>query len=419
MRIAYITAGAAGTICGNCLKDNALAAALHDAGHDVLLLPAYTPLRTDETDVSDSRIVFGGINLYLQGKYSFFRNHGILDGLLDSPRLLRWTSSFAIDTDPAQLGAMTRDMFQGERGPYRREMAKLLAVLRDFEPEVAHLTNSMLASMAEPIRQQLGVPVVCSLQGEGDFLAKLPNPYRDECYELLRRHSAHIDAYVAPCGDQADVLADQLGQNAGRIETILPGIALTGFPEPRGSNGSGFAVGFLARVSEEKGLHLLAEAVERLQRQHADRTVELRVAGWRGADAKEYAAKLRERFQFADHGYLSRDEKLAFLAGLDAFSVPATYRASKGLYCLEALAAGVPVAQPRIGAFPELLEATGGGVLCAPNDSADLARKLEALMLDRERARQLGLAGRRAVQADFHAGRMASETLTLYGEVLA
>jgi hypothetical protein len=37
-----------------------------------------------------------------------------------------------------------------------------------------------------------------------------------------------------------------------------------------------------------------------------------------------------------------------------------------GLYVLEALAMGVPVVEPAIGAFPELLEMTGGGVLCGP-----------------------------------------------------
>ena len=414
MTIAYITAGAAGTLCGNCLGDNALALALKRQGHDVLLLPAYTPLLTDDTDVSDERVVFSGINLYLQAKYSFFRSSGVLDRVLDNPRLLRWVSKFGVDTEPAKLGEMTQDMLRGAEGPYHREMQKLVAVLQAVRPAIVHLTNSMLASTAEPIKQHLGVPVVCSLQGEADFLAGLPEPYREACYGLLRRHAAHIDAFVAPCADQADSMAAQLGIEAAQIETVLPGISLEGFERRRKLRDDRFVVGFLARISEEKGLHLLADAVSHLRRQHPDRTVELRVAGWRRDSATEYLSRTGERFQFEDFGYLSRNAKLDFLHGLDAFSVPTTYRASKGLYVLEAMAAGVPVVQPGIGVFPELLKATGGGLTCEAGDSQDLAAKLGTLMTDSVHANRLGIGGQQAVRERFHIGRMASQTAALY-----
>lgn len=417
MTIAYITAGAAGTICGNCLKDNALAAALQRQGHDVVLLPAYTPLLTDETDVSDARIVFGGINLYLQGKFSFFRSTGILDWFLDHPRLLRWASGFAVDTDPANLGAMTRDMFQGTSGPYRREMRKLVDVLREIRPRIVHLTNSMLASMAEPIKRHLGTPVICSLQGEADFLNGLPEPYRATCYALLERHAAHIDRFVAPCKDQTLTMAHILGSAIDRVDTILPGIAVEGFRKRSRSTDGRFVVGFLARISPEKGLNVLAKAVGLLRARHPNRTVELRVAGWRADNMSEYVDGLRQRYGFEDLGYVSRRDKIEFLAGLDAFSVPTTYRASKGLYVLEALAAGVPVVQPRIGVFPELVEATGGGYLCEPDDSGDLACKLELLLADADATSQRGAEGRRSVHAEFHADRMALETIALYERI--
>lgn len=414
MRIAYITAGAAGTVCANCLKDNALAAALQRQGHEVLLLPAYTPLLTDEQDVSEARVVFGGVNLHLQGKYAFFRKHRALDRLLDHPAFLRWTSGFSIDTDPAYLGAMTLNMSRGEAGPHRREMAKLVAVLRDFDPQVVHLTNSLLACMAGPVRRELGVPVVCSLQGEAEFLAGLPSPYREDCIELLRSHAAQIEAFVACCRDQVEAMAEPLGGRARRIETVRPGITLDGARGPRRERRAAFAVGFLARIVEEKGLELLAEAVDRLRREHPERRIELRVAGWRGARGRAHLGALRKRHEFEDLGYLPRAGKFDFLAGLDAFSVPTAYRAAKGLYVLEALAAGVPVVQPRIGVFPEWIEATGGGLTCEPGDSADLAAKLAELLVDSARAERLGLQAQKVVRAEFHADRMASETVAVY-----
>src|SRR3989304_4380672 len=96
MKIAYIAAGAAGMVCGSCLHDNTLAAALLELGQDVVLVPTYTPLRTDEPDVSHRRVFFGGINAYLQQRWSLFRRTPWwLDRLLDSPALLERLSERA------------------------------------------------------------------------------------------------------------------------------------------------------------------------------------------------------------------------------------------------------------------------------------------------------------------------------------
>src|SRR3954469_2585746 len=111
MRIAYITAGAAGMVCGSCMHDNTLVSALTAAGHDALLIPTYTPIRTDEQDVSQGRIFFGGINVYLQQKWWLFRyTPWLLDRLLDFPPLLRWVSKFAVQIEAKKLGELTISM---------------------------------------------------------------------------------------------------------------------------------------------------------------------------------------------------------------------------------------------------------------------------------------------------------------------
>src|SRR5215510_8444342 len=98
MKIAFITSGAAGMYCGSCMKDNTLVAALTALGHDALLIPTYTPIRTDEEDVSQKRVFFGGINVYLQQKLGLFRHTPwLLDRLLDAPRLLRSVARFAVN----------------------------------------------------------------------------------------------------------------------------------------------------------------------------------------------------------------------------------------------------------------------------------------------------------------------------------
>ncbi|MCR9119204.1 MAG: glycosyltransferase family 1 protein, partial [bacterium] len=86
MKIAYLTAGAAGMFCGSCMHDNTLARALIARGVDVQLIPLYTPIRTDEDSVTVDRVFFGGVNVYLQEKIPLFRYlPRIFDRWFDSP----------------------------------------------------------------------------------------------------------------------------------------------------------------------------------------------------------------------------------------------------------------------------------------------------------------------------------------------
>ena len=151
----------------------------------------------------------------------------------------------------------------------------------------------------------------------------------------------------------------------------------------------------------------------------------LRIAGSLTAGDKAFVAGLTDDLRGAGLAArvemlpnLDRAQKIAFLQSLSVFSVPATYGESFGLYVLEALACGVPVVQPRHGPFPELLEATGGGVLCAPGDHDDLAAKLEELLLDEPRRAALGAAGRQKVLTAFSIERAAREVAEVLRIVL-
>src|SRR3972149_3165394 len=117
MKIVYLAAGAAEMYCGSCLHDNTLAAALLELGHDVLLMPTYTPIRTDERDVSQKRLFFGGINVYLQQKSALFRHTPWwLDRVLDRPGLIKLATKLGPGVDAARLGDLTVSMLEGAHG---------------------------------------------------------------------------------------------------------------------------------------------------------------------------------------------------------------------------------------------------------------------------------------------------------------
>jgi glycosyltransferase involved in cell wall biosynthesis len=109
---------------------------------------------------------------------------------------------------------------------------------------------------------------------------------------------------------------------------------------------------------------------------------------------------------------------LEFLRTLSVFSVPATYGEAFGLYLIESLAAGVPVVQPAHSAFPEVVQATGGGLLCDAHDLNALADALGTLLLDPARARALGESGRKAVAEKFSAATMARQVADLCAEAI-
>src|ERR1051325_6357036 len=95
MRIASITAGAAGMFCGSCLRDNTLAAALTRLGHDCQLLPTFTPLTLDEPDQSTGRVFLGGVNVYLDEFRMLRWVPYALRRWLDRPGVLRFASRFS------------------------------------------------------------------------------------------------------------------------------------------------------------------------------------------------------------------------------------------------------------------------------------------------------------------------------------
>lgn len=427
MRIAYLAAGAAGMYCGSCLHDNTLAAALLKLGEDVVLAPIYTPLRTDEADVSEPRVFFGGINAYLQQKFPLFRRTPRwLDGWLDRPALLRLATRNAGSVDPAKLGDMTVSMLRGEAGYQRKELIKLVDWLIDeVQPDVVHLSNSLMLGLARMIAQRCGPPVVCSLSGEDIFIEKLTPPHYEQARQLLRERAQEVSAFVALNGYFAEFMTDYLAVPAERVHVIPHGLDLAGHgdrtPRPEGAPRR---VGFLARICHDKGLHLLADACESLARDGAGPPLELHAAGYLGAADRPYLAAIERRVaagplagKFRYHGELDRAEKITFLQSLDVMCTPTVYRESKGLPVLEAWANGVPVVVPRHGTFPELVAATGGGVLHEPHDAADLAAKLAQLLSDPARGDKLGCAGQQAVRDRYHAEAMARRTRELYRDL--
>lgn len=414
--------------CGSCLRDNALAAELLRQGHDCILLPLYTPLRTDEPGVSMEKVFFGGISVYLEQHSALFRKTPAwMDKLWDSSLAIKLATKRSISVDPKQLGELTISMLKGELGHQRKEVDKLVEWLKVQDtPEVVALQNSMLIGLAAPLKRALRRPLVCTLQGEEFFLDGLQEPYRSEALQLIRASIAHVDAFVAVSQYGAEFMAGYLSIPREKIHVVPLGIHPHDFAPRNGQHESEtFTVGYLGRIAPEKGLHLLAEAYKLFRERHSTANARLEAAGWMPPEGKAYLADIEEKLsewglrkEFHYHGELDRQGKVEFLRRLTVFSMPATYPEPKGLTILEAMAAGVPVIQPRYGSFPEMVERTGGGLLVEPNDAASLAESLATLYQNSELAADLGRKAAAGVQAHYSVAQMAVRAVEVYSSLV-
>ena len=402
--------------CGNCFRDNALVAELRRQGHAPVMVPLYLPMTLDEENQSaGTPIFFNGIKVYLEQVFPRFRRAPQwLHKLVASPVLLKLVTGRAAKTRAAEVGDLTLSMLRGEEGNQARELEELIAWLRTQpKPDVVCLSNAMLVGLARRVKRELGVSVVCTLQGEDAFLDGMPEPVRGEVWRTLAERGRDVDLFVAPSRYFGELMAKRLALPAERWCVVPNGISLEGY-HAAGSAAEPPALGFFARMCPEKGLDMVVEAFIEIRKRGRVPRLQLRIGGACGPGDTAFVNRLKQRLAAAGlagdvefHPNLSRAEKLAFLRSLTVFSVPALYGEAFGLYVIEALASGVPVVQPRVAAFPELIAATGGGVLCEPGSVGALAEAIEALVLDRARARALGEAGRRAVEKSFSVRAMA------------
>ncbi len=423
-KIIYLTAGAAGMFCGSCMHDNALAKALATQGWDIQLVPTYTPIRTDEDDFSIDHVLFGGLNVYLQQKLPFFRHlPSVFARWLDNPRLIRRVTAKAMETDAQTLGALTLSMLKGTHGNQRREVQRMCQWLTSENPDLLIFTNILIGGCIEQIKQELGIPVLVTLQGDDIFLDSLKEPFRTECLAQINRIAESVDGFIVHTEfyrqymseyfgiAQQRIYVTPLGLDVGDFERFVADSSESSLPrQPR-------VIGYLARLAPEKGLQHLVDAFIRLKALPGFEDVQLQVAGWLGPQQQSFAADLWNRLDdaglHADYKYLGsidREAKLQMLSEIDVLSVPAEFKEPKGLYALEALAAGVPVVQPDHGSFPELIQSSGGGVLFEHGNVAALVEGLAELLEDAEKRRSLGRAGQTFVHKFRNASAMAKST---------
>jgi len=410
--------------CGACARDIALVRGLIERGHDVEVVPLYTPLRFDGPEpIATTPVMLGGINAYLEQYLPFWRwAPAWLRKPLDSPSVLSFATRFAVSTEASDLGPMIVSVLRGMEGKQRRSLCEVIRyVVETAKPDLVSVTNSLLTGVAPELKRLSGVPIVSALQGEDSFLDAAPEPHRSQARQVLRENARSVDLFISPSEAYASTMAEYLDVAPERIRVVRTGID----PGPYRRSGRNrpypFTIGYLSVITPAKGLDILIDTVLNLLKK--GEKLELVIAGrvldrayWKDIVGRIDAAEQTSHVRYL--GEVDFNDKVRFYKGCSVVCLPTRIAEARGVVALEAQASGVPVVVPDRGIFPEMLSLTGGGLLYPAGDTEALEAMLTDLIRNPERAIALGDAGAEGVPRHFSADQMVEGTLAVFEDAL-
>ncbi len=428
MKIINIVPGFGGTFyCGNCLRDSGFTQALQSLGHEAHTLPIYLPLFTGKEQNENSTPVFyGAVNIYLKQNYSIFRHMPAwLYRFFNSASILKYAAKKAGSTRAHGLEEMTLSMLRGHEGYQKEELQMLIDYLRDYEkPDVVHLSNALLLGLAHKIKNELGIPVVCSLQDEDVWVDAMFDNYKQKVWNMMSEKARDVDAFIAVSDFFANVMKKKMRIPGAKLHTVHVGINPNNYTIHKPATDNPI-IGYLSRMNKENGFGIFVDAFILLRKNRKFNNVKLRVSGGStGDDIKFIRTQIRklkkinlhEDIQFVEE--YSIEELDSFFDGLTLLSVPVLNGEAFGLYQLESLASGIPLVQPALGAFPEIIGATGGGVVFEPNTPQALAAKWDEVLSNPETLNTMSMNGQKSVSNIFHINSLADNIVGVYEKVV-
>ncbi len=427
MKIAHIIPGSGGSFyCGNCMRDSKYIRALIDLGHQVIKVPLYLPLFEDAHDLDEVPVFYGAVNLYLKQQFPIFRHMPLfIEHALDSKGVLEMAARKAGSTRAKGLEEMTISMLLGEDGNQKEELERLVDWLVDeAKPDVVHLSNALLLGLAHRIKQRMNVAVVCSLQDEDVWVDAMDDHYRQKVWDLMSERGKDVDIFIPVSNFFAAEIHKRMVIHESKMIPVHIGVDTEDY-SPKNILDKEPVIGYLSRMCEENGLAVLVDAFILLRKNPEYATVKLKITGGKTGDDIHFIKKQKHKISKSrlenDVFWVEEfegEERQHFFDSVRLISVPVLNGEAFGLYMLEAMASGIPMVQPALGAFQEVIETSGGGVIYAENTPELLAEALAALIFSDVKLQELSAAGISGVKEHFDIHAQAKKMVKVYESAL-
>lgn len=420
MKILFIIPGSGDSFyCGNCFRDNLHASALRKAGHEVLIMPLYLPLK-DKSFQADTPLFFPATTYYVAQKY--FKNRKMpkwLERFTASGPMLDIASSMSGTTSAEGMDEMTLSMITGDDPAFVEHVRQLTDWIVDQEqPDVIHLSSTLLSGIAKEIKKRMAVPIVCSVQDEEVWIDSLDEKGAYNAWQGIKDNLHHIDSFITTSGFYKSFLRERIPELKA-VEVIYPGIDRAKYASD--VYPANPTIGFFYRMNKENGLDILAEAFVKLKKKGSVNNLKLKIGGGFTGSDRSFLKKIRKMLapymndvEISDS--YSLDVHADFYKGITVQSVPIRFDEAVGLYLCEAFAAGRPAVEPATGSFPEIVGEAG--VLYSPNDSEQLADALELLLLDESRLEKCRSNALHLSETRYNDAIAAQNLVTIYQNLI-
>lgn len=423
MNIIQIIPGSGGSFyCGNCLRDSKYFNALRAEGHNVTKIPMYLPLFADEHDISEIPIFYGAVSLYLKQMYPIFKKAPAwFDRMLNSKPMMKLAASMAGSTNAKGLEDMTVSMLLGEQGEQKDELDNMVNWIAEHcKPDIIHISNALLLGLARRLKEKIGVPVLCTLQDEDVWIDPMKPHFQKKIWDLMHERAKDVDKLVSVSDFFAAVMKKRMNLADDQLKTIHLGVDVEDY-EFVSVREKSRNVGYISRMCHKDGFDIVVDAFIELKKKPGFKDVKLiATGGSTGDDAKfnkQQKRKIKENHlldHFEIYPEFEGKEVNGFFKKVQMITVPVRIGEAFGMYLLEAMASGVPVVQPELGAFPEIIELSGGGVTYMPNSPKKLAETWAGLLNDQDRLERLSLAGYEGTRNKFNIHSHTKEIIRLY-----
>lgn len=400
MKIVFIiTSSGDAYYCGNCFRDNLMAQAMKKAGHQVVIMPIYLPLRQKEFQ-ADTPLFFPATSFYVGQK--LFKDRSMpswLKKLLGTQPMLNLAMSMAGTTTSEGMEDMTLSMINGEGETFGSMVQEMIDwILAKECPDVVYISSSMLVGIAKALKTQcsklnMSCPkIVCVAQDEEVWIDGLRPEDAASAWRGISDNLRYADAVITTSKHYKEKMKNLMRKSSENsfassfdsqyVRVVYPGVDIEKYASDKHPLDP--TIGFFYRMNQLDGLDVLVKAFVMLKQKGSVPRLKLRIGGGYTSQDKTFLSGVRQMLNPYKKDVIIEEtygweHHAAFYRQVSVMAVPLQFEESVGLYLLEAFAAGVPAIEPDIGSFSEIVDKAG--LVYRKNDVETLAHALEMIFV--------------------------------------